>query len=132
VTLATEDNKSLSQLCRRVCAIILWRVGQTAEKKSIALKECSNVKWHEQDNTVSFEIPANLVKRNSTDGKSNVAGEYFLSFEYKERRDGFNQGSTMESDPCKINVLPGSLSVVYSVHVSIVYTSTTNSQVQRK
>jgi hypothetical protein len=113
VTLATEDNKSLPQLCRRACAIILWRVGQTAEKKRVTLKECSSVKWHEQDNTVSFEIPANLVKGNSTNGNNNVAGEYFLCFEYKEYRDGFNEGSTMKSDSCKITVLPGSLSVVY-------------------
>jgi hypothetical protein len=113
VTLATEDNKSLPQLCRRACAIILWRVGQTAEKKRVTLKECSSVKWHEQDNTVSFEIPANLVKGNSTNGNNNVAGEYLLCFEYKEYRDGFNEGSTMKSDSCKITVLPGSLSVVY-------------------
>jgi hypothetical protein len=113
VTLATEDNKSLPQLCRRACAIILWRVGQTAEKQRITLKQCINVKWHEQDNTVSFEIPANLVNGNSTAGNNNVSGEYFISFEYKETRDGFNEGSTMESDPCKITVLPGSLSVAY-------------------
>jgi hypothetical protein len=76
VTLATEDNKSLPQLCRRACAIILWKVGQTAEKR-LTLKECRNVKWHEQDNTVSFEIPANLVNGNSTAGNNNVSGGIF-------------------------------------------------------